>query len=457
MTSPQPEQSSSKQSSSNRSSSNRSSLSSNRKLILAGQIAFLPTGILQTLLGPMLPILIARWALNDTQAGNLFLVQFLASLAGVQLSGLLLTRWGYRPAFLWGLLLMACGVSTLLLGSSALGMAAVAAYGLGLGLVVPSDNLLIAEIGSGSDPCAGSQESSEGTPQASSQESSQRSSQRSSRASAVSLLNFFWGVGAVFCSLMVAWTAAHKLLPFFLGSVALFLLLLAFVMRNLPFPAAATSSATPAATSTATRAGSSPSSSSSTSSSSSSWRELAKSPAIWIFAAIFFLYPGAETAVGGWIGSYVSRLGSRGAAMASIAPLMPAFFWTALTVGRALGTVFLRHFSERSVLRAGYGAGAAGIGLMLWAPTVTGVTGGALITGLSFATLYPITVARLSQRFGVAARKIGSVLFSLAAVGPAVIPWMVGVISHSTGSLRAGLLLPLGATVILFVVHLFEW
>src|ERR1700681_3695401 len=141
--------------------------SSNRKLILAGQIAFLPTGILQTLLGPMLPILIARWALNDTQAGNLFLVQFLASLAGVQLSGLLLTRWGYRPAFLWGLLLMACGVSTLLLGSSALGMAAVAAYGLGLGLVVPSDNLLIAEIGSSSDSDAASQ--------ASSQSSSQRS------------------------------------------------------------------------------------------------------------------------------------------------------------------------------------------------------------------------------------------------------------------------------------------
>ena len=440
MTSSQPDLS---HSSSNRSSS---SSSSNRKLILAGQIAFLPTGILQTLLGPMLPILIARWSLNDTQAGNLFLVQFLVSLAGVQLSGLLLTRWGYRPAFLWGLLLMACGVSTLLLGSSALGMAAVAAYGLGLGLVVPSDNLLIAEIGSSSDSGAASETAS--------QESSQRSSQRSSRASAVSLLNFFWGVGAVFCSLMVAWTAAHKLLPFFLGSVALFLLLLAFAMRNLPFPAAASSSATPAIIPAESSPSSSSSHSASPSASSPSWRELAKSPAIWIFAAIFFLYPGAETAVGGWIGSYVSRLGSRGAAIAS---MMPAFFWTALTVGRALGTVFLRHFSERSVLRAGYGAGAAGIGLMLWAPTLTGVIGGALITGLGFATLYPITVARLSQRFGVAARKIGSVLFSLAAVGPAVIPWMVGVISHSTGRLGAGLLVPLGATVILFVVHLFEW
>jgi MFS transporter, FHS family, glucose/mannose:H+ symporter len=381
---------------------------SSRKLVLAGQIAFLPTGILQTLLGPMLPILIARWALNDTQAGNLFLVQFLASLGGVQLAGVLLARVGYRPAFLGGLLLMAFGAATLYLGSPLLGMASVGAYGLGLGLIVPADNLLIAEISPESAPGA--------------------------RAGAVSLLNFFWGVGAVFCSLMVGWSAAHKVLPFFLVSVALLLVLLAFGMRDLPFPAAEKSAAA-------------------SGSSSSSWRGLASSPAIWIFSAIFFLYPGAETAVGGWIGSYVARLGTH---RLEIASMMPAFFWSALTVGRAFGTTFLRYFSERRVLQVGYAAGAAGIGLMLWTAALPGVIAGALITGLSFAMLYPITVARLSERFGVAARSIGAVMFSLAAIGPAVVPWMVGVISHATGSLRIGLLVPLVATVILFLIHLFD-
>lgn len=391
--------------------------SSNRRLILAGQIAFLPTGVLTTLLGPMLPLLLARWALNDTQAGNLFLVQFLAALVGVQLSGVLLARWGFRPAFLAGLLLMASGVATLYLGSYLQGLLSVALYGIGLGLIVPTDNLLIAEISTGTAP--------------SSRDNSHDGSRDNSRASAVSLLNFFWGVGAVFCSLMVAWTSAHGLLPFFLGAVALFLVVLAWTMRNLPFPPAAQAHE-----------------------SSTSWRELIKRPAIWLFAAVFFLYPGAETAVGGWIGSYVSRLGTHGATMASV---MPAFFWSALTVGRALGTAFLRHFSEDRVLRFGYAAAAAGIGLMLWSPALPGVIAGALITGLCFATLYPITVARLSQRFGVAARSIGAVMFSLAMLGPAVLPWMVGVISHGTGSLRAGLLLPLGATVILFVVHIIEW
>ena len=94
---------------------------------------------------------------------------------------------------------------------------------------------------------------------------------------------------------------------------------------------------------------------------------------------------------------------------------------------------------------------------MLWVPTLAGVIPGALITGLSFATLYPITVARLSEHYGVAARNIGAVMFSLASLGPAIVPWMVGFISHSTGSLRAALFLPLGGTVALLLVHLFEW
>ena len=375
--------------------------SSHKRLILAAQLAFLPTGILTTLLGPMLPVLIARWSLNDTQAGNLFLVQFLSSLVGVQLSGILLSRLGFRPSFLLGLLLMACGTATLYMGSVALGMASVAVYGLGLGLIIPTNNLLIAEVSS------------------------------ASRSGAVSLLNFFWGIGAVLCSLLVAWAAAHKALPFFFGAVSLLLVLLAFAMRGLPFP--------PAATST-DRA--------------SNWRELVRSPAIWFFAAVFFLYPGAETAVGGWIGSYVSRLGPR---EASIAPLMPAFFWAALTLGRGLGTLFLSRVPEHRVLRAGFATGSAGIMLMLSSSALPGVIAGALITGLSYATLYPVTVARLSHRFGVSARSIGAFMFSLASIGPAVIPWMVGITSQSTGSLRAGLALPLGATVILFLIHLRDW
>jgi fucose permease len=349
----------------------------------------------------MLPILIARWALNDTQAGNLFLVQFLAQLAGVQLSGVLLARAGFRPAFLSGLVLMACGVATLYLGSAWLGLLSVAAYGLGLGLIIPTNNLLIAEVSHGS------------------------------RSAALSLLNFFWGVGAVACSLLVAWAHAHGLVPVFLGSVAISLVLLAVAVRNLPFPGAVKSAASP-----------------------TPGREVWRNPITWLFAAVFFLYPGAETAVGGWIGSYVTRLGSLGATMGIV---MPAFFWAALTAGRAAGSLILRYVSERRALQAGFALGAAGIGVLLGASTLGGVIASALITGLSFSIMFPIMVARLSHHFGLTARSMGSVMFSLAAAGPAFIPWLVGVISNATGNLRAGLAVPLAATIVLLVIHLRDW
>ena len=393
--------------------------SATRRLVWAGQIAFIPTGILTTLLGPLLPILIARWALTDARAGDLFLVQFLASLAGVQLSALLLARVGFRPPFLLGLLTMALGIGTIWAGPVWLGFASVASYGLGVGLIIPTDNLLIAEL----------------SPDA--------------RAGALSLLNFFWGVGAVMCSLLMAWSDAHHLLPFFSMSVALSLVVLALAVQNLPFPQAIKSGASPIR-----------------------WGEVWSTPTAWLFAAVFFLYPGAETAIGGWIGSYMTRLGPQAAATGvgslvarilgsrqpgAIGSLMPAFFWSALTVGRGLGTPLLSRLPERRVLQAGFALGAIGLVLLLRSSSMAEVIASALITGLSFSTLYPITIARLSHHYGVAARSIGSVMFSLACIGPALLPWSVGIVSNATGSLGAGLIVPLGATVVLLLIHLGDW
>ena len=80
-------------------------------------ITFVPTGIMTVLLGPLLPSLAVRWSLDDAQSGELFTAQFLASTAGVALSGILVPRFGYRLVLVAGLLLMAIGVGTLPLKS----------------------------------------------------------------------------------------------------------------------------------------------------------------------------------------------------------------------------------------------------------------------------------------------------------------------------------------------------
>jgi MFS transporter, FHS family, glucose/mannose:H+ symporter len=74
---------------------------------------FLLVGIVHTLLGPILPMLAARWRLDDAEAGSLFIAQFTGAMFGVALSGAMIERLGSlrlmafsyaamaRPSLVW--------------------------------------------------------------------------------------------------------------------------------------------------------------------------------------------------------------------------------------------------------------------------------------------------------------------------------------------------------------------
>jgi len=74
---------------------------------------------------------------------------------------------------------------------------------------------------------------------------------------------------------------------------------------------------------------------------------------------------------------------------------------------------------------------------------------------LGLASIYPIYIAWLSKWFGARARKVGGVMFALAAGGASTMATLVGVVSRYSGSLRIGLLVPLaGCAVMLAVIAL---
>jgi fucose permease len=64
------------------------------------------------------------------------------------------------------------------------------------------------------------------------------------------------------------------------------------------------------------------------------------------------------------------------------------------------------------------------------------------VAGLGFAAIYPVLVAWMAKQFGERARRVGSLMFALAGLGAAVMPWTVGLVSTRTGGLRTGLLVP---------------
>jgi MFS transporter, FHS family, glucose/mannose:H+ symporter len=85
------------------------------------------------------------------------------------------------------------------------------------------------------------------------------------------------------------------------------------------------------------------------------------------------------------------------------------------------------------------------------------VLAGAAVAGLGLAAVYPITISLLSREFGDGASKMGSVMFTVANVGGALLPWLVGFCSNRFGSVRAGMVVPLIAGAVLCGLFLANW
>ena len=367
-------------------------------LLFAG---FVLTGVEITLTGPMMPLFISRWSLNDSRAGLLLAIEFSGSLAGVWLSSLVTHHLGTRTSLVLGYLLVGIGLATVNTSSITVVVLALGALGIGYGLVVPPTNLAVAEIGGAKS------------------------------ASLVSLVNFAWGAGAVSCSPLVLLALKNGLLPAFLFVAAGCGALLAFSFLFATFPVgkhhAADNSASP-------------------------------KPAIdlslvttFTLAALFFLYVSVEVSLGSWSAAYAKRLPGGGNSLSTIAPM---FFYGGLLAGRASAPLVLAHVREFRLVVTALLVVIAGTTVFVLAPTQEIAFTSAVVAGLGCAAVFPIFVAWLSRWYGARAAKLGSVMFSMSSIGSAVGPWLVGFVSAHAGSLRIGLLVPLASAVVMVLLLL---
>lgn len=358
---------------------------------------FVLTGVVTTLLGPVLPTLSAQWSLTDAQAGRLFTAQFASSILGVAFTSWLVPKCGYRVALGAGYLLMAAGVGGLGLGAFPLGMFCASTYGIGQGLTIPASNLVV----------------SDWNPER--------------RAAALNLLNFAWGIGAVACPFFIAMAnRAHNVWGWLLGLAAI-LAVTALCVGLQP--------------STPSQPG----------------NELlsTKGPVAWskmfacVLGLLFFLYVGTETALGGWVASHAKRTGTSSSQMWVFTP---SLFWGSLLLGRALAPIFLNWLPEKKLVLVDLVIATAGIVLLLTAGSVAGIAVGGSIAGFGLSSVFPINVSLLSS-FGSLASRAAGPMFALAGLGGAVLPWLVGLIAARSGSLRFALMAPLLATLLMLAFH----
>src|SRR5215471_1865263 len=238
-------------------------------------IDFLVTGIVMTFLGPMLPILAARWSITDTKSGALIFVEFFSSMFGMLLSGILVQRLGYRITLIIGLILMASGVAQLASGPYLVGVISVAILGFGYGVTTPAGNLRTAEI----DPARS--------------------------ASALNVINAVWGIGAMSLPFLIALAQrAHRPALFLYGTAwALMLLLLGLALsRFVPDSRAKVSASSMPPTNI--------------------W-----SPLLGLICLLFFVYVGTETSFGGWVATYAHRIQPKERTFWAVTP---SFYWGSL-------------------------------------------------------------------------------------------------------------------------------
>lgn len=367
-------------------------------LLCAG---FVFNGIVISLIGPVLPMFEAKWGLNDSRAGLFLLVQFSGSLVGVLASSALISAKGFKPAIALGITLLGIGFALLNAPTFLLALAACGVYGLGYGFATPGTNLWVGE------------------------------SYGERRASALSIINLAWGAGAISSSplAMLAMRKAHMSL--LLNVVGALGVMLALVLLRMPFAKPAHELNSVGAETTG---------------------KIAGTGVAALLGILFFVYVGTEVGTSSWAPTHAQRAAVWNTNTWALAPM---FFFAGLLGGRGAAAAILLHWKEVTVAVGGLLLAVAGEFVFLSAHSAVTLFGGAFLAGLGLSSVFPILIAWLSKWFGARARKVGGVMFAMAALGSALMPPLVGVVSRYAGSLRAGLLVPVaGCAVMLTVIAL---
>jgi FHS family glucose/mannose:H+ symporter-like MFS transporter len=165
---------------------------------------------------------------------------------------------------------------------------------------------------------------------------------------------------------------------------------------------------------------------------------------ILYFALLAFLYVGIEASVGNWMSTYATRTIAWTFAGSTLAV---AFFWAALLFGRAITPAMLTWLPEHRLYRVSVIGTIAAVSLLLAAHNPLTLLVGAALTGLSLAPVFPLILALFLAEIG-GSRNAGWV-FAVAGLGGAVLSWLTGIVSSSTGSLRVGLLVPDAAALLM--------
>jgi fucose permease len=147
--------------------------------------------------------------------------------------------------------------------------------------------------------------------------------------------------------------------------------------------------------------------------------------------AAFFVYVGLEQAAGAWAYSYLTE--ARGLPMAR-AGTWVSLFWGGLMAGRLAFGAVANRFAPAGLVRSALGAMLAAAALVATAPFAGASEIGLAGLGFACGPVFPSLIAATPLRLGArhAANGVGFQV-AAAALGQALMPWLVGAAAQRAG------------------------
>ncbi len=370
-----------------------------RKAIL--HVIFFLSGITTVLIGQILPILARRFSLGDLEVSFFFPAQFAGSLFGTFFTSQFARRDAYSSATVIGGLLMAAGMAMMNADSFSVCLAGFTVNGVGIGLTLPAINMLILEMNLGR------------------------------AGSALSVLNFCWGAGAIVCKPFVDAFGTHDSLGATTWLLAAPLVLAACILIVLGRKTADAPRDDPG---------------DADGNSVPIWT----TPLAWTIAFFNLIHVGFESGIGGWLTTYTERV--PGPPLASwVSPTL--LYFSFFVLGRGFAPVLFRFLNENRMLILGLVIVLAGMSIILAASSVLVLSLGATVAGFGTSWIFPTNVARFSQTFGPTATRRAMPLFICGTLGAAASTWLIGFVSDRTGSLNSGMYVLLVSVILLLATQ----
>lgn len=242
------------------------------------------------------------------------------------------------------------------------------------------------------------------------------------RGAELNRLNLVWALGACICPRLAEQSLRVTSITIIFTSLALFFCVVGFsvLLAERDEPNAPISAAAPRF----------------------QWR-LTAWPLPLVF--IILLPTGIESSMGGWIAAYVQRTEH----IVTTTVTAGTCFWAGLMLSRTLASTLLYlHRYERPVLFESLFAVIAGATILISANSTLAILCGVFLTGFGLGPVYPLLLA-IALPYSE-----NTLIFFIAGLGSAFLPWLTGIVSTTASSLRAGLAVPLAASVVMLLLGL---